>query len=101
MLGLAAPATLDVAVQVAAERGLELMIDLMALDADGRALVAAPGPPVTAVLAAHVPKDAQTADTDAAAALLGPWATGRRLALRGRTRRCRPARARRTCPTCA
>ena len=81
VLGLATPATLDVAVQVAADNGLELMIDLMALDEAGRARVAA-ATPVTAVLAAHVPKDAQTADTDAAA-LLGRWATGRRLALAG------------------
>ena len=35
------PATLDVAVRVAAERGLELMVDLMELDAAGRARVAA------------------------------------------------------------
>ena len=66
---------------MAAERGIELMVDLMELDADGRARVAA-AMPATAVLAAHVPKDAQTDDTDAAA-LLGDWATGRRLALAG------------------
>ena len=81
MLGLAAPATLDVAVAVAADTAIELMVDLMELDADGRARVAAAVPPST-VLAAHVPKDAQTADTDAAA-LLGDWAIGRRLALAG------------------
>jgi len=81
VLGLAAPATLDVAVRVGAELGVEIMVDLMELDADGRARVAAAMPPTT-VLAAHVPKDAQTADTDAAS-LLGDWATGRRLALAG------------------
>jgi len=81
VLGLAAPATLDVAVRVAADLGIEVMVDLMELDAEGRARVAATMPP-TAVLAAHVPKDAQTADTDAAS-LLGDWATGRRLALAG------------------
>ncbi len=81
VLGLAAPATLDVAVRVAADLGIEVMIDLMELDAVGRARVAAAMPP-TAVLAAHVPKDAQTADTEAAS-LLGDWATGRRLALAG------------------
>lgn len=81
VLGLSTPATLDLAVRVGAERGIEVMIDLMALDAAGRARVAA-AMPMSAVLAAHVPKDAQTTDTDAAA-LLGDWATGRRLALAG------------------
>ena len=81
VLGLSTPATLDVAVLAAAENEIELMVDLMALDATGRARVAA-AMPASAVLAAHVPKDAQRADTDAAA-LLGDWATGRRLALAG------------------
>ena len=81
VLGLSTPATLDLAVRVAADRGIEVMVDLMALDAAGRARVAA-AMPASAVLAAHVPKDAQTVDTDAAA-LLGDWATGRRLALAG------------------
>ena len=81
VLGLSTPATLDVAVLAAAQNEIELMVDLMALDATGRARVAA-AMPASAVLAAHVPKDAQRADTDAAA-LLGDWATGRRLALAG------------------
>lgn len=81
VLGLSTPATLDVAVLAAAENEIELMVDLMALNATGRARVAA-AMPASAVLAAHVPKDAQRADTDAAA-LLGDWATGRRLALAG------------------
>ena len=81
VLGLSTPATLDLAVRVAADRGIEVMVDLMALDATGRARVAA-AMPASAVLAAHVPKDAQTADTDAAA-LLGDWARCRRLALAG------------------
>jgi 3-hexulose-6-phosphate synthase len=81
VLGLSTPATLEVAVLAAAENGIELMVDLMALNATGRARVAAVMP-ASAVLAAHVPKDAQRADTDAAA-LLGDWATGRRLALAG------------------
>lgn len=81
VLGLSTPATLDLAVRVAADRGIEVMVDLMALDAAGRARVAA-AMPASAVLAAHVPKDAQTADTDAAA-LLGDWARSRRLALAG------------------
>lgn len=81
VLGLSTSATLDLAVRVASDLDIELMVDLMALDAGGRARVAA-GMPETTVLAAHVPKDAQTTDTDAAA-LLGTWATGRRLALAG------------------
>jgi 3-keto-L-gulonate-6-phosphate decarboxylase len=81
VLGVSTPSTLDLAVRVAADLDIELMVDLMALDADGRARVAARMPD-TAVLAAHVPKDAQTTDTDPAA-LLGAWATGRRLALAG------------------
>jgi len=81
VLGLAAPATLDVAAAVAADRDIELMIDLMELDEAGRARVAA-AVPVHAVLAAHVPKDAQADNTDPAA-LLGDWAVGRRLALAG------------------
>jgi 3-hexulose-6-phosphate synthase len=81
VLGLSTPATLDLAVRVAAERDIEVMIDLMALNATGRARVAA-ALPLSVVLAAHVPKDAQHSDTDAAA-LLGDWATGRRLALAG------------------
>ena len=58
VLGLAAPATLDVAASVAAAA------------------------PATAVLAAHVPKDVQTENTYSAA-LLGNWAVGRRLAQAG------------------
>lgn len=81
VLGLAAPATLDAAVACAAGHGAELMIDLMELDADGRARVAA-AVPADVVLSAHVPKDAQAAGTDPVA-LLGPWTAGRRLAVAG------------------
>jgi 3-hexulose-6-phosphate synthase len=81
VLGLASPRTLDLAVEVAAEYGRELMVDLMELDAAGRARVAAAVPHST-VLAAHVPKDAQPGGADPAA-LLGEWAAGRRLALAG------------------
>jgi 3-hexulose-6-phosphate synthase len=81
VLGLASPRTLDLAVAVAAEYGRELMVDLMELDAAGRARVAAAVPHST-VLAAHVPKDAQPGGADPAA-LLGGWAAGRRLALAG------------------
>ena len=55
VLGLSTPATLELAVLVAAERDIELMVDLMALDAAGRARVAAALPP-SVVLAAHVPE---------------------------------------------
>ena len=81
VLGVSAPSTLDLAVQVARDLGIEVMVDLMALDGAGRVRVAS-AVPESAVLAAHVPKDAQTADTDVSA-LLGPWATGRRLAVAG------------------
>lgn len=81
VLGFSTPATLALAVRVADERNIELMIDLMGLDATGRSRIAA-AMPSSVVLAAHVPKDAQTADMDAAS-LLGSWATGRRLALAG------------------
>jgi len=81
VLGFAAPATLSVAAAVAAELDIEVMIDLMELDGAGRARVAA-AVPWSAVLAAHVPKDAQTENTDPAA-LLGDWAADRRLALAG------------------
>jgi 6-phospho-3-hexuloisomerase len=81
VLGLAGPATLTTAIAVAQDHRIEVMIDLMQLDAAGRARVAA-ATPAGAVLAAHVPKDAQTEHTDATA-LLGDWTTGRRLALAG------------------
>jgi 3-hexulose-6-phosphate synthase len=81
VLGLAGPATLATAITVAKDLGIEVMIDLMELDAAGRTRVAA-ATPAAAVLAAHVPKDAQTEHTDATA-LLGDWAAGRRLALAG------------------
>ncbi len=82
VLGLSTPATLELAVLVAGELDIEVMVDLMALDAGGRERVAA-AMPRSVVLAAHVPKDAQTTDTDPTA-LLGSWAAGRRLALAGR-----------------
>ncbi len=81
VLGLSTPQTLTLAVRVADELGIELMLDLMALDVTGTSRVAA-AMPASVVLAAHVPKDAQAAGMEAAA-LLGPWATGRRLALAG------------------
>jgi 3-hexulose-6-phosphate synthase len=81
VLGLSAPGTLTMAVEAAAAFGIELMVDLMELDQAGRVRVASSVPWRT-VLAAHVPKDAQTPDTDPSS-LLGEWADGRRLAVAG------------------
>lgn len=81
VLGLAAPATLIAAVATATDHSAELMVDLMELDAAGRARVSA-AVPAGVVLSAHIPKDAQDADTDPLA-LLGPWTAGRRLAVAG------------------
>jgi 3-hexulose-6-phosphate synthase len=81
VLGLAAERTLVAAVETASDLHIELMVDLMELSAGGRARVAA-AVPHASVLAAHVPKDAQTSRVSPAE-LLGPWAAGRRLALAG------------------
>jgi len=81
VLGLSSARTVALAVETAAGLDIELMIDLMELDAAGRARVAA-AVPQRAVLAAHVPKDAQ-GGVSGPAALLGEWAVGRRLAMAG------------------
>ncbi|XIE81587.1 orotidine 5'-phosphate decarboxylase / HUMPS family protein [Streptomyces sp. SBR177] len=81
VLGIAADATLDKAAQVAAERGAEVVVDLMETTAQRRAEVAT-RLPEHVVLAAHIGKDAQHSAADPAA-LLGPWSTGRRLAVAG------------------
>jgi 3-hexulose-6-phosphate synthase len=81
VLGLAPAATIDTAVQVAHERGRELVIDLMGLDAAGRAAVA-DRLPADVVLAAHVAKDVQGVGVSPLAQL-GPWADGRRIAVAG------------------
>ncbi|HEX6499138.1 MAG TPA: orotidine 5'-phosphate decarboxylase / HUMPS family protein [Micromonosporaceae bacterium] len=81
VLGLAPRVTVDTAVEVSAEWGRELVVDLMGLD-DGQIAALAAGLPGTVVLAAHVSKDAQAAG-ERALTLLGPWAAGRRVALAG------------------
>jgi 3-hexulose-6-phosphate synthase len=81
VLGLAADATLDTAVRVAAEREREAVVDLMGLVEHRRAELAA-RLPAEVVLAAHVGKDVQTTGLRPES-LLGPWADGRRLALAG------------------
>jgi 3-hexulose-6-phosphate synthase len=81
VLGLAPAATIDTAVQVAHERGRELVVDLMGLDTAGRAALAE-RLPADVVLAAHVSKDAQAGGAGPLAQL-GPWAEGRRIAVAG------------------
>jgi len=81
VLGLAPAATIDTAVQVAHERGRELVVDLMGLDAAGRAALADRLPP-DVVLAAHVSKDTQGGG-GSPLQQLGPWADGRRIAVAG------------------
>ena len=81
VLGLASEATIDAAVAVAVERDLEVVIDLMGLDARQRERLAR-RTPASVVLAAHVGKDSQGTDAGPLA-LLGPWADGRLVALAG------------------
>ncbi|ORA28302.1 orotidine 5'-phosphate decarboxylase / HUMPS family protein [Mycobacterium aquaticum] len=81
VLGLAPATTIDTAVQVAQERGRELVVDLMGLDAAARAALA-DRLPAEVVLAAHVSKDAQGHGVSPLAQL-GPWADGRRVAVAG------------------
>lgn len=81
VLGLAPAATIDTAVQVARARDRELVVDLMGLDAAGRAALAG-RLPADVVLAAHVSKDVQAAGASPLAQL-GPWAQGRRIAVAG------------------
>ena len=81
VLGLASAATIDTAIAVAAERGLEVVIDLMGLDEHQREQLAR-RTPASVVLAAHVGKDSQGTDAGPLAQL-GAWADGRRVALAG------------------
>ncbi|HET9647634.1 MAG TPA: orotidine 5'-phosphate decarboxylase / HUMPS family protein [Microlunatus sp.] len=81
VLGLAALPTVHTCVAVAAERDLEVVVDLMELTPDRSAVLSAELPH-EAVLAAHVPKDAQNGGAQAAD-LVGSWARGRRLAVAG------------------
>jgi 3-hexulose-6-phosphate synthase len=81
VLGLAPRVTVDKAVTTASERGREVVVDLMGLTAEQIDALAA-GLPQHVVLAPHVSKDAQGGSLRPAD-LLGPWATGRRIALAG------------------
>jgi 3-hexulose-6-phosphate synthase len=81
VLGLAPEVTVDLAVRVSGEHDRELVVDLMGL-ATSRIEGLAERLPHRVVLAPHVSKDAQ-GGLDRAADLLGPWATGRRIALAG------------------
>jgi len=81
VLALAADSSIDTAVRVAAERGLEAVIDLMNVP-EARCAALAARLPAPVVLAAHIGKDAQGAGADPAA-LLGDWALGRRVAVAG------------------
>lgn len=81
VLALAADSTIDTAVRVAEERGLEAVVDLMNVPEARRCgLAGRLGADV--VLAAHIGKDAQGGGADPAA-LLGDWARGRRVAVAG------------------
>lgn len=81
VLGLAPAATVDTAVAVAGQRGCEVVVDLMGLDAPARASLAArlPG---DVVLAAHIGKDSQGSGGNPLDQL-GAWAHGRRVAVAG------------------
>ncbi len=81
VLGLAPSATIDTAVAVAAERGLEVVVDLMGLDGAARQALA-DRLPVEVVLAAHVSKDTQATGASPLTQL-GPWAEGRTVAIAG------------------
>jgi 3-hexulose-6-phosphate synthase len=81
VLGLAPATTVETAVSVARQRGLELVVDLMGLDASARAALAARLPD-DVVLAAHVSKDAQGSGASPLDQL-GPWAHGRKIAVAG------------------
>lgn len=81
VLGVASRATVEAAGRLAAERGREVVVDLMLLDERQRTDLAARTGAET-VLAAHVGKDDQAAGADPVAQL-GAWARGRRLAVAG------------------
>lgn len=85
VLALADDASIDTAVRVAAERGREVVVDLMNVPAARREALAGRLPD-SVVLAAHIGKDAQIPAQGRAAdpaALLGDWARGRRVAVAG------------------
>jgi 3-hexulose-6-phosphate synthase len=80
-LGLAPDVSLDLAVEVTAEHGRELVVDLMSVSAD-RVNRLAGSLPERAVLAAHVSKDVQGGG-QRVQDLLGDWSRGRRIAVAG------------------
>lgn len=81
VLGLAPRVSVDRAVAVTPDLGLELVVDLMGLDAERIEELAA-SLPEDVRLAPHVSKDAQGSG-QRVQDLLGSWSTGRRLALAG------------------
>ncbi|WP_434619858.1 orotidine 5'-phosphate decarboxylase / HUMPS family protein [Arthrobacter sp. A5] len=81
VLALAEDVTVDTAVRVAAERGLEAVVDLMVVPETRRSGLAA-RLPSHVVLAAHIGKDAQQSRAKPVH-LLGPWASGRPVAVAG------------------
>ena len=81
VLGCVEDATLRAALACADRHGAETVVDLMATTEQRRADLAA-ALPDRVVLAAHVAKDARSSAA-AVTALLGPWSTGRRLAVAG------------------
>jgi 3-hexulose-6-phosphate synthase len=81
VLALADDASIDTAVRVAAERGREVVVDLMNVPATRREALAGRLPD-SVVFAAHIGKDAQGSGADPAA-LLGHWARGRHVAVAG------------------
>lgn len=81
VLGLAPRVSIDRAVEVSEDLGLELVVDLMGLGADQAAALAGSLPGAVR-LAPHVSKDAQGSGPRVQD-LLGDWAAGRRLALAG------------------
>lgn len=83
VLGTTTAATVTTCVELAEERGFDLLVDLLAVGDDRRdALVAKHGASERVVWAPHIGKDAQDPATSVTAAL-GPWARGRRLAIAG------------------
>lgn len=81
VLALAEDVTVDTAVRVATERGREAVVDLMVVPEMRRSALAA-RLPSHVVLAAHIGKDAQQSGANPAQ-LLGPWASGRPVAVAG------------------
>jgi 3-hexulose-6-phosphate synthase len=81
VLALAEDVTIDTAVRVAAERGREVVVDLMVVPT-ARRFALAGRLSSEVLLAAHVGKDAQLGGTRPVD-LLGEWARGRRVALAG------------------